>query len=114
MASEITRDKLIVDEEESENSDEEIINQNNASEESMSASEESILDQTEYRLMQCMLYGESYDMFLKQKNIMLSVVIDSINEKLFDMFGDTVIVFDGDTPEIIEDYADQLKGIILK
>ena len=42
---------------------------------------------------------------------MLTVAIDEINERLFDDFGDTVINFDGDTPEIIEDYKEELKGM---
>ena len=37
---------------------------------------------------------------------------DSVNEKLFDIFGDTVIEFSGDDPAVIEDYADELKGMI--
>lgn len=41
---------------------------------------------------------------------MLSVLVDSINEKYFDLFGDTVIDFDGENPFIIEDYAQELKG----
>ena len=42
---------------------------------------------------------------------MLTVAIDEINERLFDDFGDTVIIFNGDTPEIIEDYKEELKGM---
>ena len=44
--------------------------------------------------------------------MLLSVVADSVNEKLFDLIGDTAIIFDGDNPELIEDYIDELKGII--
>ena len=42
---------------------------------------------------------------------MLTVAIDEINERLFDEFGDTVIIFNGDTPEIIQDYKEDLKGM---
>lgn len=42
-----------------------------------------------------------------------SLLIDSINEKLFDRFGDTVITCDGETPAPVEEYADELKGILL-
>ena len=31
---------------------------------------------------------------------------------LFDLFGDTVLAFDGDTPEPVEDYIEELKGIV--
>ena len=69
------------------------------------------LDDTEYRFMQCLLYGGDYNILIK-KGVMLSVIADSVNEKLFDEFGDTVIEFVGETPELIEDYADDLKGMI--
>lgn len=42
---------------------------------------------------------------------MLSVATDRINETLFDHFSDTVIEFNGDVPSVIEDYADELKGM---
>ena len=42
---------------------------------------------------------------------MLSVAIDAINDKLFDRFGDTAIYYEGDTPAVYEDYADELKGM---
>ena len=40
---------------------------------------------------------------------MLSVLTDSINEKLFDEFGDTVL---DDTPDVIEEYRRELKEIL--
>ena len=43
---------------------------------------------------------------------MLSVMIDSINEKLYDEFLDNVAVFDGEGSYVIEDYAEDLKGFI--
>ena len=43
---------------------------------------------------------------------MLSVAVEEINETLFDDFGDTVIDFDGDSPIIIEDYENELKGML--
>ena len=43
---------------------------------------------------------------------MPSLLADAINEKLFDLFGDTVLAFDGDTPEPVEDYIEELKGIV--
>ena len=45
---------------------------------------------------------------------MLSVLVDTINERLFDLFGDTVIIDDGGELALIEDYKDELKGIIGK
>lgn len=66
------------------------------------------LDENEYSLLHGLLYGSS----VKKCSVPLSVLCDGINEKLFDMFGDTVIDFDMDSPVLIEDYIDELKGII--
>ena len=39
--------------------------------------------------------------------------MDSINEKLYDRFMDTVIIYEGDKPRIVDDYTDELKGLIV-
>ena len=103
-ASEITGKKLIVDEE-----TEEI-----AAPDKPKAVNNTELSDDEFAFMQKMLYGEDYESFLHKKGIMLSVIVDCVNEKLFDLFGDTVIDFNGDVPELIEDYIEELKGIIGK
>ncbi|MBP3894473.1 MAG: hypothetical protein J6D34_10590, partial [Atopobiaceae bacterium] len=41
-----------------------------------------------------------------------SVVADSINETFFDLVGDAVIEFDGDTPLIVEDYLDDIREVL--
>lgn len=79
---------------------------------SETAAEVCPLNETQYQFMQCLLYGQAYDGLLKSKGLMLSVVIDSINESLFDTFCDTVILYDGEVPELIEDYIEELKGMI--
>ena len=71
------------------------------------------LSNIEYEFMKCLLYGKDYSDLVKSNGLMLSVLIDSINEKLFDMFCDTVLIFEGDKPELIEDYEAELKEIIL-
>ena len=65
------------------------------------------LDDDEYEFLRCLLYGGSYG-----GKAMPSILADSINEKLYDEFDDVVIEFEGDKPVIIEDYADDLKGMI--
>ena len=65
------------------------------------------LDKTEYRLLQCLLYGGD-TRWVQQEGKMLSVLLDSINEKLYDAFQDSVIE-DG-AP--VEDYADELKEMV--
>ena len=40
------------------------------------------------------------------------MLADGINEKMMDLIGDTVIEFSGDSPEIIEDYTEDLREMI--
>ena len=63
-------------------------------------------------LLICLVTGESYQP-LVDAGQMLSVLADEINENLYDTFGDTVIEMeDDDTPVLIEDYLDDLKGML--
>lgn len=41
-----------------------------------------------------------------------SLLCDGINQKLFDLFCDNVIDFDGERPYVIPDYSDGLKGLL--
>ena len=43
---------------------------------------------------------------------MLSLVVDSINEKLFDVVGDAVIEYEGDDPVLVEDYLEDVREIL--
>ena len=63
-------------------------------------------------LLICLLTGESYQPLLDAGH-MLSVLTDEINENLYDSIGDTVIETD-DTgaPVLVEDYIDDLKGML--
>lgn len=40
------------------------------------------------------------------------MLVDTINEKLFDLIGDTVIEFGADGPRIIEDYEDDVREVL--
>ena len=40
------------------------------------------------------------------------MLVDTINEKLFDMVGDTVIEFGAAGPQVIEDYEDEVRGVL--
>ena len=70
------------------------------------------LDSAECEFLRCLLNGEPFDGAAAASGRMLSVIADAVNEKLFDAFADTVIVFEGDTPVLIEDYTEELKGLI--
>ena len=69
------------------------------------------LTETERLFMQSLLYDRAYDDLVKSTGLPLSVLVDAVNEKLFDRFGDTVITETGSRTELIEDYVQELKEI---
>ena len=70
------------------------------------------LDATEAAVLRAVLTGGDAAGAAKAGGKMLSVAVDAINEKLFDLFGDTVIYDAGDGPAVYEDYEEELKGRI--
>ena len=68
------------------------------------------LTQQEYRFLRCLLYGDDLS-WVRQEGLLLSVLVDSINEKLYDTFQDTVLTSE-DQPAVIEDYLDELKEMV--
>ena len=66
------------------------------------------LGAAEYRLLQSLLYGNNLD-WIQTEGHMMSVLLDSINDKLYDVFLDTVVE---DGPSLVEDYIDELKEMI--
>lgn len=106
-AAEITRDKLIVEEvtpdiTEMQSSEPETVQE---------AENDSPLDAEESAFLKALLNGGDWKEQARAAGRMSSILADSINEKLFDLFGDTVIDFSDDTPVLIEDYTDELKGM---
>ena len=115
-----TRDRLIVDEEEKEFAAqeaeplppaEEIAPQEQPAAEAAS-SQELPLSEGELNFLRALLYGGDIKAASAQAGSMPSLLADGINEKLFDIFSDTVVEFEGDIPVIIEDYLEELKGKI--
>ena len=72
---------------------------------------EKTADEPYLKVLKALLSDEDPEKAARGSGIMLTVAIDEINERLFYDFGDTVIIFNGDTPEIIEDYKEELKGM---
>ncbi len=106
-AAEITRDKLIVEEvtpdiTEMQSSEPETVQE---------AENDSPLDAEESAFLKALLNGGDWKEQARAAGRMCSILADSINEKLFDLFGDTVIDFSDETPVLIEDYTDELKGM---
>ena len=100
--SEITREKLIVEEEPQEIT---------PAPEPLPAQDSGLTD-AQLAVLRSLLTGGDPDAVAKSHGQMLSLLIDAINEALFDRFSDTVIEYDGDQPRVIEDYETDLKGIL--
>lgn len=100
----VTREKLIVDEDLEEDEPAPIPEPPAAA----TAENDTPLTDTEYRLMQCLLYGGNLG-WVQAEGHILSVLLDSINDKLYDDFLDSVV---DDTPAIIEDYIEDLKEMV--
>lgn len=110
----ITQDKLTVDEdlEETEIMEpaQEVVPEPATTTEPVpsGSEEECPLSEPEYRLLQSLLYGGSTN-WVQSEGYMMSVLVDGINEKLYDSFMDSVL---DDTPELIEDYIEDLKEMV--
>ena len=64
-------------------------------------------------LLLALLNHQPYQEYLQSHHLMASILVDAINEKLFDEIGDAVIDFnDQDQPVIIEDYEPDLNELI--
>ena len=70
--------------------------------------EDTPLSPAEYRLLQCLLYGKDLG-WVRAEGLMMSVLLDGINEKLYDIFQDTVLDQDA---QPIPDYIDELKEMV--
>ncbi len=70
------------------------------------------LNENESEFLALLLSGQSGLEFLRERGLMLSIVMDSINEKLFDHFGDTVLIEAGGRAEVIGDYRDDVKELL--
>lgn len=72
------------------------------------------LNEAESAFLSALIAGGDWKACAKAHSALPAILADSINEKLFDEFGDTVIDFSGDTPLLIEDYADELSNYLRK
>lgn len=104
----ITRDRLSVEEEAEDDAPEETACQTPAVLSEPEGTGESLLSPAEYRLLQCLLYGGELG-WVQAEGHLLSVLVDGVNEKLYDQFMDAVL---DDSPALIEDYMDDLKGMV--
>lgn len=103
--AELTREKLIVDEE--RDVPEETPEPAPAAP-SPAPAADIPLDPAEYRLVHSLLYGGDLD-WVRAGGLMLSVLADAVNEKLYDSFSDSVLE---DGPRVVADYIQDLKEMV--
>lgn len=70
------------------------------------------LDGMQIQLLRMLLRGEPVQELITTQHGMPSVIADAINEALFDFIGDTVVECDGKTIILVEDYRDNIIGIL--
>lgn len=68
------------------------------------------LNPEEYALVRCLLDKED-PQHVNLNGKIMSVIVDSVNEKLFDEIGD-IVIENGNPPTLVEDYAEEVKGLI--
>lgn len=106
-----TRDSLLTEEElQAEQEEREQIEETAVNDEQ----EDYGLSSEEMATIILLLKGKDLNKYLKEHHLMAAVIIDNINEKLFDEFGDNVIEFINDIPTVIEDYQEDLEDMFLK
>lgn len=78
-----------------------------------SSGDEPALDPDQRFLITALLNGQPYEDYCKQHHIMVSILVDAINDQLFDWIGDSVIEFDDqDQPQIVEDYRPDIQELL--
>ncbi len=59
-----------------------------------------------------LISGESPADYIRSRRLFASIIADSINEKLFDEIGDSVIEETDIGLALVEDYADDLRDLL--
>lgn len=103
----LTREKLIVEEEREED---EVSPLPEHTESGGTGPAEIPLGKEELHLLRSLLCGEDLS-WVEDERLLLSVLVDGINEKLYDNFGDSVILLETE-PELVMDYAEELKEMV--
>ena len=106
-----TRDSLLVDEEEPE----ETVYEEAETEEAEEPEEFEIdiaLEPVYLRIVRALLRDENPESILKENRIMASIAADTINEAFYDEIGDSVVESDGDVLVLVDDYRDETAQLI--
>lgn len=70
------------------------------------------LTEDELKILNMLISGEGPADYIRSRRLFASIIADSINEKLFDEIGDSVIEETDTGLALVEDYADDLKDLL--
>ena len=70
------------------------------------------LDGLHSELLRALCRGDELRETIRENHLMPSVVVDTINEALFDALGDSALSFDGTQIRIVEEYREELKQML--
>ena len=70
------------------------------------------LTASELEFLQALLVGDVAGAKAAVGVGMASLMVDAVNEKLYDEIGDAAIEFDGDTPQLVEDYRPDVEELL--
>ena len=71
--------------------------------------ESSVFTADENEFLRLLLEGKPWKDFISEKQLMLSVFADSINEKAYDILGDTILEIEDGIPALVSDYLEDVK-----
>ena len=74
--------------------------------------ESSIFTKEETAFLRLVLEGKPWEAFLSERHLMLTVFTDAINEKAYDLIGDSIIEIEDGVPELVEDYREEVLQMI--
>ena len=74
--------------------------------------ESSIFTPEENEFLRLLLEGRPWKDFISERQLMLSVFTDGINEKAYDILGDTILEIEDGIPTLVSDYLEDVKQIV--
>ena len=75
--------------------------------------EPSVFTADENEFLRLLLEGRPWKDFIAERQLMLSVFADGINEKAYDILGDTILEIENGIPSLVSDYVEDVKQVVI-
>lgn len=76
------------------------------------AEDSSVFSPEETQFLRLLLDEKPWKEFISSRRLMLSVFVDGINEKAYDLLGDTILEIEDGVPVLISDYCEDVKEMV--